>query len=110
MNEPLPGMSYGDLPATAIEDAARRQLERLTELGVLTADHDILREAILALAHSMGISARKGQSVGLAQASKELRDWYLLIPALPTDDDDPFTQLMRRMTAQDSPKTDPAVT
>lgn len=95
--EPLPGMGDHDQPATAIETAARAQLERLEGLGIIGADHDILKQSILALAHSMGISARKGQSVGLAQASKELREWYLLIPAVP-DAADPFLELMSRMS------------
>ena len=97
---PLPGMGYLDQPPTSIEAAAREQIERLTELGILTEDHRILIEAIYALTHSMGISALKGQSVGLAQASKELREWYLLIPT-PPEGDDPFTALVRRMTDAD---------
>lgn len=101
MVDPLPGMGYHDQPATPLEAAAREQLDRLTAAGVLTPDHDILREAIIALTHSMGLSALKGQSVGLSQASKELREWYLLIPELP-EGDDPFSELMHKLTRQGS--------
>lgn len=92
-------MGAGDQPPSAIENAARNQLDRLESLGIIGPNDEILVAAILALAHSMGISALKGQSVGLAQASKELREWYLLIPPIPGEDD-PFLDLMRRMAGQ----------
>lgn len=82
----------------AIEDAAAAQLQLLTDRGLLTADHAILRASILGLARSMDRSAHRGQSVALAHASKELREWYLLIPAA-TDPDDPFMQLLREASA-----------
>lgn len=81
-------------PPSEIEAVAIAQLDRLTAAGVLTDDHEILKASILALARSMGISARRGQSVALAHASKELREWYLLIPGTP-DPDDPFSQVIR---------------
>ena len=83
----------------SIEAATRGQLDRLEADGILTAAHDILRAAILGLAHSMDRSAAKGQSVGLAQASKELREWYMLIPQAPGPED-PFETFMKSMTKQ----------
>lgn len=83
---------------SAIEHAARRQLDRLEAAGLLTADHDIMRAAILSLAKTMAVAERKGASVGLSHISKELREWFALLPTPPAPDDE-FTVLMRELGA-----------
>ena len=57
-----------------------------------------MREAILSLAATMGAAERKGTSVGLSHASKELREWFALLPT-PPEPDDPFTALLRDLDA-----------
>lgn len=79
-----------------LELAARRQLDRLTAAGLLTEDHDIMRAAILSLAKTMSAAERKGASVGLSHTSKELREWFAMLPTPPAPDDE-FTQLMRSL-------------
>lgn len=104
-SEPLPGLELGSPPATAVESAARTYLDRLEAAGTIGPDHAVIREAILTLAASLGRSSARGQSAAAALASKELREWYLLIPA-PIAADDPFLKILRdaaeadRATAQ----------
>jgi len=95
---PLPGFGYDrdELSReTPLEAAVNVRIEALQEAGTLTPAHVIEVEAIRAAARSMGKSAIKGQSVALAAASKELREWLVLLPA-PVERDE-FTEWMERL-------------
>lgn len=85
---------FHDGDPTPVEAAAGRQLERLAAAGLLTDDHEIMVAAIMAVARTVGIASRKGAAVGLAQASKELREWFAMLPTPPAPEDE-FTLLMR---------------
>lgn len=78
--------------------AARNQLDRLAAAGLLTDEHEIMRAAILSLAATMGVAERKGASVGLSHISKELREWFALLPT-PPEPTDPFTAFMQELGA-----------
>jgi hypothetical protein len=96
MTATLPGLGFGDFQ-TPIEIATEMHLDRLKNRGILTEDHTLIEAALMTLAHSMGRSAARGQSAGLALASKEMREWFLTLPTAPADDDE-FTKLVRRMS------------
>lgn len=83
-------------PELPIVTATREQLARLEAAGILTDDHAILKAAILSLANTMAAAERKGASVGLAHISKELREWFALLPQPPAPDDE-FTAFMREL-------------
>ena len=96
MSNELEGLDgFGGI-LSPIEAATLNHLERMRERGILTDDHRLVAEALRTLAHSMGRSALKGQSAGLALASKEMREWYLTLPTAPAEDDE-FTKLVNRL-------------
>jgi hypothetical protein len=98
MRQTLPGMDYDGQNITELETVTRQFLDNLRAANILTDAHMVTEAAIMTCARSMSRSAVRGQSVALAAASKELREWVALLPTAPADAD-AFTQLMEELGA-----------
>jgi hypothetical protein len=97
---PLPGFGYDRdelARETPLESAVNDRIAQLMAAGLIGPAQVIEVEAIRAAARSMGKSAIKGQSVALAAASKELREWVALLPQAVERDE--FAEWMDRLNA-----------
>lgn len=97
----LPGMAPLDAGPTPLEQAARIQLQKLADDGLLNDNHAIAVQLVLDLARAIGVSATRGRASAMALASKELREALALLPAHDTDE---FSTLMAQLTASSDPE------
>lgn len=93
----LPGMAPLETGPTALEQAARLQIQQLRDRNLLTADHAIAVQLVLDLSRAIGVSATRGRASAMALASKELREALALLPAGGTDE---FDELMKQLQEQ----------
>lgn len=92
----LPGLAQPAPSASQLELAAHRQLQALSERGLLTDAHAITAQLVRDLAAVIGQSCRTGKAAAAALASKQLLDALALLPPLPVEGD-PFDQLLRSL-------------
>lgn len=79
---PLPGLSAPDAGVTELEVAARRSLAALDQAGLLQETHAMAMQLVLDLARAVGLGTRSGRASAAALAAAQLREAWLLLPAL----------------------------
>jgi len=92
----LPGMAPLDPGPTPLERAARIQIQKLADDGLLNENHAIAVQLVLDLSRAIGVSATRGRASAMALAAKELREALALLPANDTDE---FSTLMAQLAA-----------
>lgn len=101
----LPGFDDVRPDQTAMEKAAHRVLDKLADDGLLTSEHDLIKQTIVDLSRAVGISAQNGKAAGMAMAAKELREFMALLPKL---EDDEWSQELRKIEAEAQAQRDAA--
>lgn len=93
----LPGLGDLEPAATAMEVAARKQLERLAADGMIDESHAIVVQLVLDLARAVGLSTNKGRAAGAALAARQLMDALDRLPSGKTG----FDRLMEQLADMD---------
>lgn len=94
----LPGLDDAMPATTAMEKAARMQIQQLRADGMLGPENAITVALVLDLARVVGISCQKGRAAGAALAARQLLDAMEKLPTGQTGLD----KLMAELQALDA--------